>query len=93
MVVLTSAMIAALIGSDNASHRLTSSDKSTYVGVKSAKQDAKALGVFSVSASLEMACVDSELVFKTSGGYEQCSQWVRFPYTPASRFFCGSRWV
>ena len=23
------------------------------------------------------------LVFKTSGGFEQSSQWVRFPYTPA----------
>jgi hypothetical protein len=22
------------------------------------------------------------LVFKTSGGFEQSSQWVRFPYTP-----------
>jgi hypothetical protein len=22
------------------------------------------------------------LVFKTSGGYEQCSRWIRFPYTP-----------
>ena len=33
------------------------------------------LGVF---AHLVMA-----LVFKTSGGFEQSSQWVRFPYTPA----------
>ena len=24
------------------------------------------------------------LVFKTSGGFEQSSQWVRFPYTPVS---------
>jgi hypothetical protein len=26
------------------------------------------------------------LVFKTSGGFEQSSQWVRFPYTPACSF-------
>jgi hypothetical protein len=25
------------------------------------------------------------LVFKTSGGFEQSSQWVRFPYTPVPR--------
>ncbi len=41
------------------------------------------------------------LVFKTSGGFEQSSQWVRFPYTPvrpAARgkprrpgFFCAQR--
>ena len=24
------------------------------------------------------------LVFKTSGGFEQSSQWVRFPYTPVN---------
>src|ERR1019366_418967 len=35
------------------------------------------LGVF---AQLVLA-----LVFKTSGGFEQSSQWVRFPYTPAYR--------
>ena len=29
------------------------------------------------------------LVFKTSGGFEQSSQWVRFPYTPA--IFCPFR--
>src|SRR5437660_3854061 len=26
------------------------------------------------------------LVFKTSGGFEQSSQWVRFPYTPVFSF-------
>jgi hypothetical protein len=30
------------------------------------------------------------LVFKTSGGFEQSSQWVRFPYTPAHD--PSSRW-
>jgi DNA-binding XRE family transcriptional regulator len=28
------------------------------------------------------------LVFKTSGGFEQSSQWIRFPYTPAFSTFC-----
>ncbi len=39
----------------------------------------RALGVF---AHLVMA-----LVFKTSGGFEQSSQWIRFPYTPANYDF------
>ena len=34
----------------------------------------KALGVF--------APLVGALVFKTSGGFEQSSLWVRFPYTP-----------
>src|SRR6516165_6904571 len=36
------------------------------------------------------------LVFKTSGGFEQSSQWVRFPYTPVSGFFhrsCCNSWT
>ena len=27
------------------------------------------------------------LVFKTSGGFEQSSLWVRFPYTPVSLYY------
>lgn len=32
------------------------------------------------------------LVFKTSGGWDDCSQWVRFPYTPAI-FFLSYRYI
>ncbi len=35
-----------------------------------------------IGASGERSAV-WKLVFKTSGGFEQSSQWVRFPYTPA----------
>ena|SRR6516162_6279540 len=38
-----------------------------------------------VRASGVFAPLVGALVFKTSGGFDKSSQWVRFPYTPAPR--------
>src|SRR5947207_1887555 len=45
--------------------------------------DASSRGWPSPAARGVFAPLVGALVFKTSGGFEQSSQWVRFPYTPA----------
>ena len=78
----TIATIPCRIGSGSISQRLITSAKVGVWRTKSAKRDAKwSSSSFVIDGGIR-GCVESPSVFKTSGGFEQSSQWVRFPYTP-----------